>query len=97
VGAILALADAFPDLCSEIYAFSRAGERAKAATLAQKLLVPSKMLGVQYGIAGLKYALDRLGYYGGPPRLPLQSPGDVERQEIDAMLANLMSQPAHLL
>jgi 4-hydroxy-2-oxoglutarate aldolase len=97
VGAILALADAFPELCSEIYESSRAGDQAKAQSLAQKLLVPSKILGAQYGIAGLKYALDRLGYYGGPPRLPLLPVSDEARLEIDAMLANLMSQPAHLL
>lgn len=97
VGAILAMADAFPELCSEIYELARAGERAKAHSLAQKLVLPSKMLGAQYGIGGLKYALDRLGYYGGPPRLPLQAPDDRAKQEIDAMLANLMTQPAHLL
>ncbi|MGA7852333.1 MAG: dihydrodipicolinate synthase family protein [Candidatus Acidiferrales bacterium] len=97
VGAILALADAFPELCSEIYESSRAGDRAKASALAQKLVLPSKMLGAQYGIGGLKYTLDRLGYYGGPPRLPLQAPDEPAKQEIDAMLANLMSQPAHLL
>jgi 4-hydroxy-2-oxoglutarate aldolase len=96
VGAILALADAFPELCSEIYQCSRAGDRAKARSLAQKLLAPSKILGAQYGIAGLKYALDRLGYYGGPPRLPLLPVNDEARLEIDAMLANLMSQPVHL-
>ena len=97
VGAILALADAFPELCSEIYESARAGDRAKAQSLAQKLIAPSKMLGAQYGIAGLKYTLDRLGYYGGPPRLPLLPVSDQARVEIDAMLANLMSQPAHLL
>jgi len=97
VGAILALADAFPELCSEIYESSRAGDHAKAQSFAQKLTAPSKMLGAQYGIAGLKYTLDRLGYYGGPPRLPLLPVDDQARVEIDAMLANLMSQPAHLL
>jgi 4-hydroxy-2-oxoglutarate aldolase len=97
VGAILALADAFPELCSEIYERSRAGDRAKAQSFAQKLTAPSNMLGAQYGIAGLKYTLDRLGYYGGPPRLPLLPVDDQARVEIDAMLANLMSQPAHLL
>ena len=96
VGAILALADAFPELCSEIYESSRAGGRAKAQSLAQKLVAPSKMLVAQHGIAGLKYALDRLGYYGGPPRPPLLPVDDQARVEIDAMLANLMSQPAHL-
>lgn len=97
VGAILALADAFPELCSEIYECSRAGDRIKAQSLAEKLIAPSKLLGAQYGIAGLKYALDRLGYYGGPPRLPLLPASDEARGDIDAMLANLMSQPAHLL
>jgi 4-hydroxy-2-oxoglutarate aldolase len=97
VGAILAVADAFPELCSEIYEASRAGDRAKALSLAQKLIAPSKMLGAQYGIAGLKYVLDRLGYYGGPPRQPLLPVNDQARVEIDAMLANLMSQPAHLV
>jgi 4-hydroxy-2-oxoglutarate aldolase len=97
VGGILALADAFPDLCAEIYEASVAGNRAKAQMLAQKLVVPSKMLLLQYGIAGLKYAMDRLGYYGGLPRPPLLSVSDAGKMEIEAMLANLISQPAHHL
>ncbi|MGA7919451.1 MAG: dihydrodipicolinate synthase family protein [Candidatus Acidiferrales bacterium] len=97
VGAILALADALPDLCCDVYEASRAGDRAKAHSLAQKLLTPSNMLVRRYGIAGLKYAMDHLGYYGGPPRPPLLPVSDKARVEIDGMLANLMSQPAHLL
>lgn len=97
VGAILALADAFPELCCDVYEASRAGDRTKAHSLAQKLIPPSNMLVRQYGIAGLKYALDRLGYYGGPPRPPLLPVNEKARLEIDGMLANLMSQPAHLL
>jgi 4-hydroxy-2-oxoglutarate aldolase len=97
VGAILALADALPDLCCDVYEASRAGDRAKAHSLAQKLLTPSNMLVRRYGIAGLKYAMDSLGYYGGPPRPPLLPISDKARLEIDGMLANLMSQPAHLL
>jgi 4-hydroxy-2-oxoglutarate aldolase len=97
VGAILGLADAFPDLCAEIYAAAGAGDRAKAQTLAQKLLVPSKMLLMDYGIAGLKYAMERLGFYGGLPRLPLLAVSDAGKVEIEAMLANLLSQPAHHL
>jgi 4-hydroxy-2-oxoglutarate aldolase len=97
VGAILAVADSFPELCCDVYEASRAGDRAKAHSLAQKLLAPSNMLVREYGIPGLKYALDRLGYYGGPPRPPLLPVSDKARLEIDGMLTNLMSQPAHLL
>jgi len=94
VGAILALACAFPDLCAEIYESSRRGDRALAHSLAQKLISPAKILGAPFGIAGLKYALDRLGYYGGPARLPLLPVNEAAKLEIDAMLAELSATPA---
>ena len=97
VGAILALACAFPELCVEIYEASRAGESAKAHSLAQQLIAPAKMLGPQYGIAGLKYALDRLGYFGGPARPPLLPVDEAARREIEDLLSNLTAQSAHLL
>jgi 4-hydroxy-2-oxoglutarate aldolase len=97
VGAILALACAFPELCVEIYDASRAGESAKAHSLAQQLIAPAKMFGPQYGIAGLKYALDRLGYFGGPPRPPLLPISESAGREIDSLLSNLTAQSAHLL
>jgi 4-hydroxy-2-oxoglutarate aldolase len=95
-GAILALANAFPELCVEIYDASRSGDAARAHSLAQKLIAPAKILGPQHGIPGLKYALDRLGYYGGPPRAPLLPVGEAAQVEIDAMLSNLTPLPAHL-
>jgi len=88
-GAILALANAFPALCCEIYDQSKSGNATEAHALAQKLSAPAKMLGPRYGIAGLKYAMDRSGYFGGLPRLPLLPLEDAAWQEIDAMLANL--------
>jgi 4-hydroxy-2-oxoglutarate aldolase len=97
VGAILGLADVFPDLCAEIYEAASAGDRAKAQALALKLVPPAKMLLMDYGIGGLKYAQDRMGFYGGLPRLPLLGVSDEGKAEIDAMLANLISQPAHHL
>jgi 4-hydroxy-2-oxoglutarate aldolase len=97
VGAILAVACAFPELCVEIYEASRAGEPTKAHSLAQKLIAPAKLFGPQYGIAGLKYALDRIGYYGGAPRNPLLPLDACARAEIDTMLWNLTAQTAHQL
>jgi len=94
IGAILALACSFPELCVGIYEASRAGDKPRAHSLAQKLIAPAKMLGPQYGIAGLKYALDRLGYYGGPPRGPLLPVGEPAQRDIDSMLAALVSESA---
>jgi len=95
-GAILALANAFPELCVEIYDASRSGDSEGAHSLAQQLLAPAKILGPQYGIPGLKYALDRLGYYGGPPRPPLLALSEAAKLEIDMMLSNLTAPSAHL-
>ncbi len=94
-GAILAIANAFPDVCAEIYSLSRSGDATKAHALAQTLAAPGKMFGPQYGIAGLKYAMDRNGFIGGPTRLPLLPLTDAARREIDAMLSNLGAQAVH--
>jgi 4-hydroxy-2-oxoglutarate aldolase len=42
-----------------------------------------------YGIAGLKYALDLRGYYGGPARLPLLPVDDKAKQDIAFLLKKM--------
>jgi 4-hydroxy-2-oxoglutarate aldolase len=39
-----------------------------------------------FGIAGLKSALDMLGYYGGPVRAPLVDLDESKRQALRAVL-----------
>jgi 4-hydroxy-2-oxoglutarate aldolase len=89
VGAILALADAFPETCVDVYEASRAADPTRASQLQKKLSAASEMFGARYGIVGLKYALDRLGYFGGPPRPPLLPVNETEQREIDAMLVKV--------
>jgi 4-hydroxy-2-oxoglutarate aldolase len=93
-GAVIAIADAFPEMCVELWQAARAGNRERARGLQEKLLAASRVLGPRYGIAGLKYALDRLGYFGGPPRPPLLPVEEEGRREIDAMLADVLSETA---
>lgn len=52
----------------------------------------SKILGPQYGIAGIKYTMDRLGYFGGLPRPPLLPVSVAGQREIDAMLTAIMGE-----
>ncbi len=92
-GAILGLACALPELCVSLYDAARAGESVRARKIQQQLLLPSKMIVSRYSVPGLKYALDRLGYYGGPPRPPLLPIDEAARHEIDSTLAAL-STPA---
>ncbi|HVB56802.1 MAG TPA: dihydrodipicolinate synthase family protein [Candidatus Acidoferrales bacterium] len=92
-GAILAVACAFPEICVEVYEASRAGNSVHAAFLQRKLAAAGGLFGPKHGIAGVKYTMDRLGYYGGPPRPPLLPLGATAQREIDAMLASVASEP----
>jgi len=81
-GGILALANAAPRACVELYALAREGKGAEAAALQRRLLPAVRGVTTRFGIGGLKYAMDLLGYYGGPPRPPLLPPTVPEQAEI---------------
>jgi len=91
VGGVLALACALPELSVELYEASRAGDAERARTLQHRLLRPARKLVSELGIPGLKYAMDCVGYYGGPPRRPLLLLTDAQKREVAAVLAQLSS------
>jgi 4-hydroxy-2-oxoglutarate aldolase len=91
-GAILAVACAFPEMCVEAYEASRAGDSARAVSVQKRLVTAASLFGPKYGNAGLKYVMDCVGYYGGPPRPPLLPVDDAAKRELDAMLASVVSE-----
>ncbi len=70
-GGILAMAAAVPDLCVRLYRLFLVNRLKEARDLQLKLVPLNKALTQTMGIPAIKYALDLLGYYGGPPRSPL--------------------------
>jgi 4-hydroxy-2-oxoglutarate aldolase len=87
VGGILALACALPELCVELYEAAGSGDAARARTLQQRALRPTLKFVAELGIPGLKYAMDRVGYYGGPARAPFLPLTDAQKREVDEVLA----------
>lgn len=81
-GGILAVGCVAPQLCLEIFRAVKAGERARALTLQEKLTPLAQAVTTKYGIGGLKAGLDFLGYVGGSVRAPLQAPNESARDEI---------------
>ena len=86
VGGILAAGCALPRLCVEIYEAARENEHGRARELQRRLAPVARAVTVRFGIGGLKYALDLLGYVGGPVRAPLAPPGEDARREIARLL-----------
>jgi 4-hydroxy-2-oxoglutarate aldolase len=86
-GGVLALAGiAARELC-EVQALARAGQWDQAREAAARMLVADRGIAGRYGIGGLKAALDLQGFYGGPCRAPLVTPGADAIEDIRELLA----------
>ncbi len=70
-GGILTLAAVVPELCSRLYALYQDQQWEKAVRLQMDLVPLNQAVTKNYGVPGAKYALDLLGFHGGPCRLPL--------------------------
>ncbi|MCX5975112.1 MAG: dihydrodipicolinate synthase family protein [Coprothermobacterota bacterium] len=70
-GATLALANVLPEICLQIYQAVQQGDYPTARTLQLQILAANVAVTSRWGIAGLKKALDLLGYVGGIPRRPI--------------------------
>lgn len=70
-GGVLALANIAPAECVDVYNLFKAGRHTEARDIYRRMLPVNTAVTATYGIAGLKAAMDIMGYYGGPPRSPL--------------------------
>jgi 4-hydroxy-2-oxoglutarate aldolase len=87
-GAVLGPAGVVPDLCVDIFELVGRQRHAEALALQRRITPLARLLGAQHGVAGLKYALDQIGYVGGPTRAPLGSvPPEAQTQIRDQLTA----------
>jgi len=90
VGSILGLADFLPELCVALDDAIVAGDAHKALELQRRLIPPTRRIVGAMGVAGVKYAMDKRGYYGGPVREPLRPLSEEYKNEADKLLATLV-------
>ena len=89
VGAILALADVVPDMCVELYEAALAGNSARAEEIQKQIAPVAQKCVSELGIAGVKFAMDRLGMFGGSVRSPLLPLNKEKRSAVISALATL--------
>jgi len=95
VGAILALADVVPDLCVELYETALAGNSARAEDIQKQIAPVAQKCVSELGIAGVKFAMDRLGMFGGSVRSPLLPLTEEKKAAVISALATLQIPAAH--
>lgn len=86
-GAILAVANVLPDECVLLYRHQQAGRHAEALEIQRRITPLAQLVSTGHGVAGLKAALEMVGYAGGPVRAPLRPLAASARDEIAAALA----------
>jgi len=69
-GGIVALANVAPQICTELYESFLKNDSNAMKNLQQKILYLNTLVTGKFGIPGIKFAMDRVGIYGGPARLP---------------------------
>jgi 4-hydroxy-2-oxoglutarate aldolase len=82
VGGVLSLADVFPEPCCHLYELGAAGKLREGRDLQLQILKLNQMVSGKFGVAGVKAAMDLVGFYGGPPRAPLPSLTTEEKKKL---------------
>jgi 4-hydroxy-2-oxoglutarate aldolase len=88
-GGIITLSGVAPHLCIKLYRLFLKKDWKKAAKLQRDLIPLNRALTERFGIPAVKYALDSLGYCGGPCRPPLLALDRNGRREMDSILEKL--------
>jgi len=75
----------------ELYEAAAREDAERVEQLKKRTILPAGNLATRFGVAGIKCAMDRLGYRGGAPRAPLLPVGESAQQEIEAILSGARS------
>jgi len=93
-GGILALGNIAPEASVALFMLFRDGRIDEGRELHLRMLPVNFAVTSKWGVSGLKAAMDMLGWYGGPPRLPLLPLDDERRRALRVILqqAGLLSE-----
>jgi len=83
---ISAMANCCPNEITETQELYEAGKQKESFDLYQRMFPVNAAVTVSYGIAGLKYACDYLGYSGGRVRNPLADCTETQREQLRAII-----------
>lgn len=71
IGGVLALANIAPQQCCDILNYVKYGKHEEAKQLQLSMIAPNTAVTAQFGVPGLKAAMEMVGMYGGSPRCPM--------------------------
>lgn len=82
IGAVLSMANYLPELCCKLRKLYMEGKIEESKKFNDRLCNLNKKISGKTGVAGVKGAMDLLGYYGGYPRIPLIGLNEEQKREL---------------
>jgi 4-hydroxy-2-oxoglutarate aldolase len=89
VGAVLAFAAFAPTACFEIYTAWKDRDPELAREKQERIVEAARKIVGEFGVPGVKHALDLNGYYGGHPRMPLLPLTADQKAEVERLMENI--------
>jgi 4-hydroxy-2-oxoglutarate aldolase len=87
-GGIISLANALPEPCCDLYRLFTQGKYDEARILHFRLSRLNQAVSGKWGVAGVKAAMDIMGFKGGQPRHPLRAVTNEAAEEIKQQIVN---------
>ena len=81
-GGVVSLANVLPDRCCDLYRLFVQGKYDQARELHDRLVRLNQAASGTWGVAGVKAAMDIVGFKGGQPRRPLTGLSDEAKRQI---------------
>lgn len=85
VGGVLSMANYLPELCCILQSLFDEGKIEEADAMSANLISLNEKTTGKYGVAGVKAAMNLLGYKGGLPRIPVLPLKENEKSELAAI------------
>jgi 4-hydroxy-2-oxoglutarate aldolase len=82
IGGVLALSNIAPQQCCNILDYFKHGKHEDARQLQLRMIAPNTAVTAQFGVPGLKAAMEMVGMYGGNPRSPLLPLGEEQKASL---------------
>lgn len=81
-GGVIAGANYLPQEYCRLYELYMAGDLHEAQEIDARMLRIAAVVSTKYSVAGVKAAMDLMGYFGGDPRIPLPPADDQAKAEL---------------
>jgi 4-hydroxy-2-oxoglutarate aldolase len=90
-GVAATLASSYPVILLDVYDAFVNGDYASLQVLSRKMIRLNGIVTGAYGIASVKYAMEKNGFYGGDPRLPLLPLTGDEKARLDREIEEILA------